>query len=93
MFRYNKVVNEADFPPLEFLHFLLIRLRFGRHYKGTIRAMNEGRTYVGQPGALFDELVRFFLLAMDHAACSQAGEAAATLAEVSRPNYSAGTAE
>lgn len=68
MFRYNRVVNEADFPPLELLHFLLIRLRLGRHYKGTFRATNDGKMYAGQPGALFDKLVPFFLLAMDHAA-------------------------
>lgn len=31
VFRHQKFVNEADFPPLELLHFLLIRLRLGRH--------------------------------------------------------------
>lgn len=76
MFRYSKVVNEADFPPLELLHFMLIRLRLGRHYKGTFRATNDGRMYAGQPGALFDKLVPFFLLAMDHAAYSRTGEEA-----------------
>ncbi len=27
MFRYNKVINEFEFPPLELLHFLLVSLR------------------------------------------------------------------
>ncbi len=76
MFRYNKVVNEVDFPPLELLHFLLIRLRLGRHYKGNFRATNNGRMYAGQPGALFEKLVPFFLLAMDHAAYSRTGKEA-----------------
>src|SRR5690606_30715681 len=76
MFRYNKVLNEADFPPLELLLFMLIRLRLGRHYKGTFRATNDGRMYAGQPGALFDKLVPFFLLAMDHASYSRTGEEA-----------------
>ncbi|RWR04139.1 hypothetical protein [Paenirhodobacter populi] len=75
MFRYHRVVNEADFQPLELLHFLLIRLRLGRHYKGRFLATNDGRMYAGQAGALFDKLVPFFLLAMDHAAYSRIGEA------------------
>ena len=29
MFRYNKVINEYEFPPLEVLHYLLITLRLG----------------------------------------------------------------
>lgn len=37
MFRYNKVINEYEFPPLEVLHYLLISLRLGRHYKGEFR--------------------------------------------------------
>ena len=37
MFRYNKVINEYEFPPLEVLHFLLISLRLRRHFKGEFR--------------------------------------------------------
>lgn len=44
--------------------------------KGTFRATNDGRMYAGQSGALFDKLVPFFLLAMDHAAYSRTGEEA-----------------
>ena len=29
MFLYSKVINEFEFPPLEFLHYLLITLRLG----------------------------------------------------------------
>lgn len=74
MFQYQRFINEADFPPLELLHFLLIRLRLGRHFKGTFRVNNDGRMLAGQPGILFDKLVPFFLLAMDHAAYSRGGE-------------------
>lgn len=74
VFRYQRFVNEADFPPLELLHFLLIRLRLGRHFKGTFRVNNDGRMFAGQPGTLFDKLVPFFLVAMDHAAYSRTGE-------------------
>lgn len=49
VFRHQRFVNEADFPPLEFLHFLLIRLRLGRHYKGTFRVNNNGRMSSAQP--------------------------------------------
>lgn len=34
MFRYNKVIIEYEFPPLEVLHFQLISLYLGRHFKG-----------------------------------------------------------
>ncbi len=74
VFRHQKFVNEADFPPLELLHFLLIRLRLGRHWKGSFKVNNDGRMFAAQPAALFDKLVPFFLLAMDHAAYSRTGE-------------------
>ncbi len=37
LFSVNKVLNEYDFPPLELLHFLLIELKLGRHYKGQFK--------------------------------------------------------
>ena len=42
MFRYNKVINEYEFPPLEVLHYLLISLRLGRHFKGEFRLTKRG---------------------------------------------------
>ncbi len=41
MFRYNKVVNEYEFPALELLHFLLVKLRLARHFKGEFRLTTE----------------------------------------------------
>ena len=74
VFRFQRFVNEADFPPLELIHFLLVRLRLGRHFKGQFRATKEGKSLVAQPGALFEKLIPFFLLHFDHAAWSRTGE-------------------
>lgn len=43
MFSYHKVVNEADFVPLEVLHFLMIELRLGRHFKDEFRLTKRGK--------------------------------------------------
>jgi hypothetical protein len=42
MFRYSKVINEYEFPPLEVLHYLLITLRLGRRLKGEFRLPKRG---------------------------------------------------
>jgi len=67
MFRYNKVINEYEFPPLEVLHFLLISLRLGRHFKGGFRLTKRGADLAQAPGRLSDELIPYFLLQIDHA--------------------------
>ena len=67
MFRYQKVINEYDFPPLELLHFLLISLRLGRHYKGEFRLTKRGAELADSPGRLFAQVIPFFVLQIDHA--------------------------
>ena len=67
MFRYNKVINEYEFPPLEVLHYLLIKLRLGRHLKGEFKPTKRGAEMAQAPGKLFAELVPFFVLEIDHA--------------------------
>lgn len=67
MFRYQKVINEYEFPPLELLHFLLISLRLGRHYKGEFRMTKRGDELADSPGRLFAELIPYFVLQIDHA--------------------------
>lgn len=67
MFRYNKVINEYDFPPLEVLHILLITLRLGRHYKGEFRLTKRGTELAQASGRLFAELIPYFVLRVDHA--------------------------
>jgi hypothetical protein len=67
MFRYNKVINEYEFPPLEILHFLLISLRLGRHFKGEFRLTKRGTELAQAPGRLFADLIPYFVLQVDHA--------------------------
>src|SRR6056297_3371864 len=67
MFRYNKVINEYEFPPLEVLHFLLISLRLGRHFKGEFRLTKRGVELAQSPGRLFAELIPFYVFQIDHA--------------------------
>lgn len=66
LFRYSKVVNEYDFPPLELLHFLLIELKLGRHYKGEFRLTKLGKELLHHPAQLFDTLIPFYILNIDH---------------------------
>ncbi|WP_082135193.1 hypothetical protein [Puniceibacterium sp. IMCC21224] len=67
MFRYNKVINEYEFPPLEILHFLLISLRLGRHFKGEFRLTKRGAELAQAPGRLFAELIPYFVFQVGHA--------------------------
>jgi hypothetical protein len=66
MFRYNKVVNEFEFPPLEVLHYLLIKLRLARHIKGEFKLTRRGAELAQASGQLFSELIPFFLFEVDH---------------------------
>ena len=75
MFRYNKVINEFEFPPLEVLHVLLVAQRLGRHYKGEFRLTKRGAELAHTPGRLFAELIPFFLFKIDHASYSRFDEA------------------
>lgn len=74
MFKYNKVINEFEFPPLEILHYLLITLKLGRYSKGTFRLTQRGADLANAPGKLFAELIPFFVLRIDHAAYNRFGE-------------------
>jgi hypothetical protein len=67
MFRYNKVINEYEFPPLEVLHYLLISLRLGRHFKGAFLVTKKGAELASSPGRLFAKLIPYFILRIDHA--------------------------
>jgi len=67
MFRYSKVINEYEVPPLEVLHSLLITLRLGRHFKGEFRLTKRGAELAQARARLFAELIPFFILKSDHA--------------------------
>lgn len=74
LFRYNKVLNEFDFPPLELLHFLLLKLKFGRHMKGQFKLTKGGAEISQFPSKLFAELIPFYLLHIDHRSYSRFGD-------------------
>ena len=57
IFRYNKVINEYEFAPLQVLHYLLITLRLGRHVKGEFRLTKRGAELAQEPARLFSELI------------------------------------
>lgn len=67
LLRHNKVINEADFPPLELLHFLLIEMKLGRHFKGEFRLTKRGLALSRSRGELFHTLIPFYILRVDHA--------------------------
>ncbi|KCZ99419.1 hypothetical protein HPO_05767 [Hyphomonas polymorpha PS728] len=74
LFCVNKVLNEYDFPPLEALHFVLLKLKLIRHEKLTCRLTKAGRALAGSPGDLFNEIAPFYLFQVDHAAWSRLSE-------------------
>ena len=74
LFSVNKVLNEYDFPPLELLHFLLIELKLGRHYKGHFKTTKQGAALLANPSQLLNALVPFYILNMDHSSYSRSGE-------------------
>jgi hypothetical protein len=74
LFSVNKVLNEYDFPPLELLHFLLIELKLGRHYKGQFKVTKRGADLLTTPSQLLNTLVSFYLMNMDHSSYSRSGD-------------------
>lgn len=75
MFRYSKVVNEFEFPPLEMLHYVLISMRLGRHYKHEFKLTKRGKEIAQTPALLFAELIPYFLFKIDHAAYARHSQA------------------
>lgn len=71
LFKVNKVLNEYDFPPLEALHFVLLKLKLIRHYKLECRLTKKGRELAHRPGDLFSLIAPFYLFEIDHAASSR----------------------
>ena len=75
LFLVNKVLNEYNFPPLEALHFILLKLRLIRHDKLTCRLTKTGRAIADKPGDLFNLIAPFWLFEVDHGASSRVPEA------------------
>lgn len=74
LFKVNKVLNEYDFPPLEALHFVLLKLKLIRHYKIECRLTKLGSDLAHRPGDLFNMIAPFYLFEIDHAASSRIPE-------------------
>jgi hypothetical protein len=77
LFSVNKVLNEYDFPPLELLHFLLVELKLGQHYKGQFKITKRGAELLAHPAQLVDALIPFYLMNIDHSSYSRSGDQAA----------------
>jgi hypothetical protein len=74
LFSVNKVLNEYDFPPLEMLHVVLLKLKLIRHYKGACKLTKAGKGLVGKRGELFGLIAPFYLFRVDHSAYSRFSE-------------------
>ncbi|WP_149754395.1 hypothetical protein [Roseivivax sediminis] len=73
-FRFNRVLNEHEFVPLQLVHFLLLKTRLGRHHKGSFVPTKKGRLLAASPGELFMKLIPFFILETDHSSYSRFDE-------------------
>lgn len=62
--------------PLELLHFLLIELKLGRHYKGQFKITKRGAELLAHPQQLLMELVPYYMMNMDHSSYSRSGDQA-----------------
>jgi hypothetical protein len=73
LYTVNKVLNEFDVPPLEYLRVLLSTLRLGRKAKGGWGLTMSGQKLAGDPEAAFVTLTPAFLFRFDHAEDMRAG--------------------
>jgi hypothetical protein len=73
LYTVNKVLNEFDVPPLEYLRVLLTALRLGRKAKGGWALTKPGQAMAAEPEAAFVTLTPAFLFGFDHAEDMRAG--------------------
>lgn len=71
LYAVNKVLNEIDFPPLGFIHEMLIALKLARHYKGQFKLTKAGKKAGNNIADLFAIVAPFFLFRFDHGAFSR----------------------
>jgi hypothetical protein len=60
LYRVNKVLNEYDVVPLDYLHALMDRLKWGRKYKGTYRLTKAGKELAQSPERAFLAVIPAF---------------------------------
>lgn len=74
LFKMNKVLNEADFPPLVILHDVLLGAKLVRHYKGAMHVTKRGQELHTHPGALWEALTHHLLNVLDHSPYTRHGD-------------------
>lgn len=67
VFRFHKVLDERDFPPVVDIHVLLEGLQLARRRRSIFMLTSAGEELVSSPGRLFAELVPAYLFRMNHA--------------------------
>ena len=77
LYSVNKVLDEYDVPPLEYLRVLLTSLRLGRKMGGGWRLTKPGMVLAWDPEAAYATIAPAFLFRFDHSEGMRSGEAAA----------------
>ena len=75
LYSVNKVLNEYDVPPLQYLRVLLTSLRLGRKMNGGWRLTKPGMALAGDPEAAYSTFAPAFLFRFDHTEGMRVGEA------------------
>lgn len=74
LYAVNKVLNEADFPPLVVLHDVLLTAKLARHYKGAIQLTSLAKKLKARPAELWTLLAGTMLHALDHSQYTRFGD-------------------
>lgn len=75
LYSVNKVLNEYDVPPLEYLRVLLTSLRLGRKMGAGWRLTKPGMALTGEPEVAYATIAPAFLFRFDHSDGRRTGEA------------------
>ena len=74
LYAVNKVLNEADFPPLVVLHDVLIAAKLARYYKGAMRLTALAKALKAKPAELWALLANTLLCTLDHSRYTRDGD-------------------
>lgn len=74
LYAVNKVLNEADFPPLIVLHDVLIGAKLARHHKDAMRLTALAKTLKARPAELWALLANTLLCVLDHSRYTRDGD-------------------
>ena len=75
LYSVNKVLDEYDVPPLEYLRVLLTSLRFGRKMGAGWRLTKSGMALAEDPETAYATIAPAFLFRFDHSEGRRSGEA------------------